>query len=139
MFTNYPAVRVEGTTLKTFDIGPPAIERVQLAIKSDGRPVEANIELWHTPAYIPTKMRIYTEDGKIRPIDAIIETPKHPKTVAVFNVGPQEFPFIASVGKTGLGAAKYSLAHLEPKLVQGGGTVEAYAFGPEVESVQVLP
>ena len=24
MFTNYPAVRVEGTTLKTFDIGPPA-------------------------------------------------------------------------------------------------------------------
>ena len=138
MFTNYPAVRVEGTTLKTFDIGPPAIERVQLAIKSDGRPIEANIELWHTPAYIPTKMRIYTEDGKIRPIDTIIETLKHPKTVAVFNVGSQEFPFEASVGHTGLGAAKYSLANVEPELVQGANTVRAYTFGPEVESVQVL-
>ena len=85
-----PAVKVQGSTLKTWDIGEESTQRVQLSLRSEGRPIDANIELWHTPSYIPTKFRIYTEDGVARPVDAIIETPKHPKTVAVYNTGPTQ-------------------------------------------------
>jgi hypothetical protein len=73
-------------------------QRVQLSIRSEGRPIDANVELWHTPSYIPTKFRIYTEDGESRPVDAIIETPKHPKTVAVYNTGSLAAPHVERLG-----------------------------------------
>ena len=111
------AVRVEGDTLKTWDIGEEAIERVQLDITSDGRPCHADVQLWHTPAYIPTKFSVYTEDGNLRPVTTIIETPKHPKTVAVYNTGPQDFPFSANVANTlyqraGVGPTEIDVAQL---------------------------
>jgi hypothetical protein len=137
MCTKYPPVKVQGNTLKTWELSSPSTQRVQLAIRSGGRPVDANIELWHTPSYIPTKFRVYTEDGKARPIDAIIETPKHPKTVAVFNKGAMELPFDASVANTGLDSAYASLSSVEPELVQGG-KITSYTFGADVQSVQIL-
>jgi len=132
-----PSVKVQGDTLKTWDIGGEAVERVQLGLKSEGRPIEANIELWHTPSYVPTKFRIYTEDGLLRPVDAIIETPKHPKTVAVYNTGSVDFPFNANVANTGLDKAYASLSGATPELVQGG-KITSYTFGSEVNSVQIL-
>jgi hypothetical protein len=132
-----PAVKVQGSTLKTWDIGEESTQRVQLSLRSEGRPIDANIELWHTPSYIPTKFRIYTEDGVARPVDAVIETPKHPKTVAVYNTGSLEFPFDAAVANTGLGKAYESLSHIDGALVQGG-QITSYTFPTEVESVQVL-
>jgi len=130
------AVRVEGDTLKTWDIGEEAIERVQLDITSDGRPCHADVQLWHTPAYIPTKFSVYTEDGNLRPVTTIIETPKHPKTVAVYNTGPQDFPFSANVANTGLDKAAKSLAGEESTHVQGG-QVTSYTFGADLKSVQI--
>jgi len=132
-----PAVKVQGDTLKTWDIGKESIERVQLSIKSDGRPIETNVELWHTPSYIPTKFRVYTEDGALRPVHAVIETPAHPKTVAVYNTGSMEFPFDATVANTGLDKAYASLSDVTPEHVQGG-RITSYTFGADVESVQIL-
>ena len=76
-----------------------ATQRVQLSLRSSGRPIDANVELWHTPSYIPTKFRIYTENGESRPVDAIIETPKHPKTVAVYNTGSLAPPHVERLGR----------------------------------------
>jgi hypothetical protein len=137
IWTSSPSVKVQGNTLKTWDIGEESTQRVQLSLRSVGRPIDANVELWHTPSYIPTKFRIYTEDGESRPVDAIIETPKHPKTVAVFNTGSMEFPFDAAVANTGLGRAYDSLQDVPGKLVQGG-QITSYVFPGNVESVQVL-
>jgi len=132
-----PSVKVEGNTLRTWDIGRETIGRVQLSISSEGRPLHTNVELWHTPSYKPTFWKAYTEDGKLRPIHAVIETPKHPKTVAVFNTGSQEFPFSAAVANTGLDAAKASLDPADGESIQGG-RIKSYTFGAEVASVQVL-
>ncbi len=131
------SVLVQGNTLKTWDIGSEAVERVQLSLTSGGRPVHSRVELWHTPAYIPTKISIYTEDGRYRPVDAIVETPKSPKTVAVYNTGSLDFPFTANVAHTGLDKAYTSLSDVEPEHVQGG-RITSYTFGAEVESVQIL-
>jgi len=132
-----PSAKVQGNTLKTWDIGSESVERVQLSIKSEGRPIDTNVELWHTPSYIPAKFRVYTEDGRIRPINAVIETPKHPKTVAVYNTGSMEFPFDANVANTGLGSAYDSLSDISPVRVQGG-RITSCTCGSEVDSVQVL-
>jgi hypothetical protein len=132
-----PPVRVQGETLKTWNIGAAATERVQISLKSQGRPIDTNIELWHTPSYIPHKFRVYSEDGNLRPIHAVIESPQHPKTVAVYNTGPMEQAFDASVTNTGKDTAYSSLASVRPDSVQGG-RITSYSFGPEVESVQVL-
>ncbi|KAL1495353.1 hypothetical protein AB1Y20_016722 [Prymnesium parvum] len=132
-----PPMKVQGNTLKTWDIGQESVERVQVSIRSDGRPIDANIELWHTPSYVPTKFSVYTEDGAIRPVDAVLETPKHPKTVAIYNTGSMEFPFDANVADTGLGKAYEFLEDVAPKKVQGG-QITSYTFGAEVNSVQVL-
>jgi len=131
-------VRVEGSTLKTWPIEGVTTKRVQLQISSDGRPVDANIELWTTPSYIPAKFRVYTEDGRLRPVDAVIETPIHPKTIAVFNKAEGEFPFNANIADTGLDKAYASVSKLgAPEHVQGG-KISSWTFGAEVESVQVL-
>ena len=137
LFRSSPSVKVQGNTLKTWDIGEETTQRVQLSIKSAGRPVETNVELWHTPSYIPTKFKIYTEDGNLRPINCVIETPKHPKTVAVYNTAQLEFPFDANIAHTGLDKAYESLKDVEPDLVQGG-QITPYTFGADVDSVQIL-
>jgi len=132
-----PSMRIEGNSLRTWDIGAETTERVQVSIRSAGRPIDTCVELWHTPSYIPMWCKVSCEDGSTHPFHTIIETPKHPKTVAVFNTEAIEFPLEASVADTGLGRACESFASEKATLVQGGETT-SYTFGPEVESVQVL-
>jgi len=131
-----PPVRIEGSSLRTWDLGAETTERVLLSLRStSGRPIEASVELWSTPSFIPTKFNVCCEDGSETPVHTIIETPRHPKTLAVFNVETEEYPLEASVATVGIGKA--SLAGTTPDLVQGG-QVASYTFGPWVESIEVL-
>jgi len=139
IWTKSPTVRVEGNTLKTWNLASESTQRVQLSLRSEGRPINTNVELWQTPSYIPTHFKIYTEDGRARPVHAVIETPFSPKTVAVFNTGSATFPFEANVADTGLGKAyDEAFGDVTPELVQGAGSLKSYTFGPEVKSVAVL-
>ena len=42
-------------------------------------------------------MRIYVEDGQVRPVSMVIETPRGPNTVGIRNLNMIEFPIAASV------------------------------------------
>ena len=42
-------------------------------------------------------MRVYVENGQLRPFNAVIETPRGPNTVAIRNIGQIEFPIAAAV------------------------------------------
>ena len=48
IFSTTPPLRIEGNSLKTWS-GFQS-DRVQVSIKSMGRPVEASVELWQTPS-----------------------------------------------------------------------------------------
>lgn len=48
IFSTTPPLRIEGNSLKTWS-GFQS-NRVQVSIKSMGRPVEASVELWQTPS-----------------------------------------------------------------------------------------
>jgi hypothetical protein len=107
---------------------------VQVILKTEGRPLDANIELWQGPDNTPQKIRVYVEDGKMRTFNCIIETPRGPNTVCIRNTAHLEFPLNAGVvpiDSTGLESKE------TPRTIQGGA-LRTYSFEPSVESVKVI-
>ena len=78
---------LQGGSLKTWSFESQLVERVQVLLETEGRPLDADIDLWQGPNNSPYKMRVYSEDGAYRPFSAVIETPRGPNTVAIRNTG----------------------------------------------------
>ena len=122
----------------------PAIERVQVLLKTEGRPLTADVELWQGPDNTPQKMAVYLEDGDMRPFACVIESPRGSNTVSIRNTANMEFPLLANVepdvkgGQTPpLAAAVKEMARKRGKTVQGGAIV-TYPFDPSVAKVSVM-
>eukprot|EP00522_Entomoneis_paludosa_P006141 CAMPEP_0172444470 /NCGR_PEP_ID=MMETSP1065-20121228/4500_1 /TAXON_ID=265537 /ORGANISM="Amphiprora paludosa, Strain CCMP125" /LENGTH=256 /DNA_ID=CAMNT_0013195013 /DNA_START=228 /DNA_END=998 /DNA_ORIENTATION=- len=129
-------VTVQGGSLKTWTFASSLVEKVQVNLKSDGRPLDADIELWQGPDNTPQKMRVYIEDGDKRPFCAYMETPRGPNTVAVRNIAQLEFPFSAYVCAASEDLAS-SMSASSGNVVQGGA-LRTYPFDPSVSSVKVF-
>merc|ERR1719181_1787848 len=117
------SILVQGGSLRTWSYRSPAVEQVQVTLSTEGRPLDADIELWHGPDNTPCKMRVYVENGQLRPFSAVIATPRGPNTVAIRNIGQIEFPIAADCS-----AASTTIQ---------GGALRTYPFDPLVDSVQV--
>jgi len=134
-------VTVQGGSLRTWSMTSSTVERVQVFLKTDGRPLNANVDLWQGPDNTPQKMGIYIEDGNMRPFSAVIATPRGPNAIAIRNTGHLEFPLAAcvladvdnAVGDVYSGLSENSI----PRTIQGGA-IHTYPFDPSVSSVQVL-
>eukprot|EP00980_Cylindrotheca_fusiformis_P002605 scaffold618_cov130-Cylindrotheca_fusiformis.AAC.9 len=127
-------VVIQGESLRTWSFTSAAVERVQVIMKTEGRPLDTDIELWQGPDNTPQKMRVYVEDGKMRTFNCIIETPRGPNTVCIRNTAHLEFPLYAGVAPID-GAGLESKA--TPRTIQGGA-LRTYPFEPNVESVKVV-
>lgn len=142
MWDKSSAVLVQGDSLKTWSLRMTVVERVMVVLKTDGRPLDADIELWQGPDNTPHRMRVYTEDGNLRPFSAVMETPRGPNTVAVRNKAQLEFPLAAHVvseAEDYLGPiAVTKSADLNVPTIIQGGALRTFSFDPSVESVQVL-
>ena len=77
-------ILVQGGSLRTWSYRSPAVEQVQVVLSTEGRPLDADIELWHGPDNTPCKMRVYVENGLLRPFSAVIETPRGPNTCLLY-------------------------------------------------------
>jgi hypothetical protein len=130
------SVLVQGGSLRTWTYRSPAVEQVQVVLSTEGRPLDADIELWHGPDNTPVKMRAYVENGQLRPFSAVIETPRGPNTVAIRNIGQIEFPIAASVVAENIDQPTPEC--LESSMTIQGGALRTYPFDPTVDSVQVL-
>jgi len=135
-FNDEATILVQGGSLRTWSYRSPAVEQVQVVLSTEGRPLDADIELWHGPDNTPCKMRVYVEDGLLRPFNAVIETPRGPNTVAIRNIGQLEFPLAAEV--IAAQVDQPSAECLSSSMTVQGGALRTYPFDPSVDSVQVL-
>ena len=127
---------IQGNSLRTWAYRSPAVERVQIVLSTNGRPLDSDIELWHGPDNTPVKMRVYLEDGQLRPFNAVVETPRGPNTVAIRNIGLSEFPIIANVLANNVD--RPSAECIAGSTTIQGGALRTYPFDTAVDSVQVL-
>jgi len=130
------SILVQGGSLRTWSYRSPVVEQVEVELCTEGRPLDADIELWHGPDNTPCKMRVYVENGQLRPFSAVIETPRGPNTVAIRNIGQLEFPFAARVKSDEIDQPSEDCIH--SFMTIQGGALRTYPFDPAVDSVQVL-
>jgi len=90
---------IEGGALRTYPMSPD-VEAVEVVIETDGRPLNARIELLQGPNTDKQVIELYTDDGMERPFFATLATPWFGggnSVVKIINTGPVEFPLLASV------------------------------------------
>ena len=68
-----------------------------MKLETDGRPLNASIELLQGPNNNRQVIDIFSEDGQKRPFCVIIETPGLGSVVSVINKAEMVFPLTASV------------------------------------------
>lgn len=135
-------VIIQGGSLRTCSFDD-SIERVQVILKSEGRPLNSSVELWQGPDNSPQKIRVYLEDGGMRQFHCIIDAPSSSNAICIRNIGNMEFPMQACVDSdvediNGDSVnPREMLANFKTKIVQGGA-VNTTPFPASVSSVQVL-
>jgi hypothetical protein len=132
--------RVEGMTRKTWKFNDLSKDRVQIALNSEGRPVNADIQLWLGPDWTPFTMKAYSEDGKLRPIQTLVGTRNKAAMIEVRNVGEYEFPFNAASNYASDAMAKVPQdipASTDGERVDGGA-LRSFVLEPSVEKLEVV-
>jgi len=131
------SVLVQGGSLKTWSYRSALVDRVQVVLTTDGRPLDADVQLWEGPDNTPCKMRVYSEDGSTRPFSAVIATPGGGQnTVAVRNVGQIEFPLAANVISDAVDEPVSDFS--DTSIIVQGGALRTFNFDNSVQSVEIM-
>jgi len=119
--------------------------RAEVVLGTEGRPLDAEFELWDGPNNTPTKMRVYSEDGRRNPFRASVETPSRSgrSSMSIRNSGPLEFPVSSMVtsspsmssGSSIGGGSSYG--YNEALTTVQGGSLKTWAMDASVSSAEV--
>ena len=134
---NTPQI-INGGTLKSWTYHSSNVNKLDVVIGTEGRPFDADIQVWNGPDNAPARLRVYSQNGKIHKLRTIVQTPRHPNTLAIHNLGSIEFPLCAHVTRnSSMCVSEKCLSNTCQKHIQGGA-FHTYSFGSNVTSVQLL-
>ena len=85
------------TTIASLAILSEEEDSVQISLCTDGCPMKAKIELLQGPDNNKQVMEIDTEDGRLRPFYAIVDTPGAGNVIRIINTSCIEFPLYANI------------------------------------------
>ncbi len=74
-----------------------SVRSVKIILKTDGRPMHAQVELSKGPNNAREIIEVYSEDGDMRPLNVIIETPGVGNVLRILNLNGAEFPLTAFI------------------------------------------
>jgi hypothetical protein len=136
---NNAMFRVEGQTRRTWDFDDVRLDTVQTIMTSSGRPIQAEIELWIGPDWTPCTLKVYSEDGDLRPVQTLIGTRNKSARIECRNVNAMEFPFNAACvyAKPELAALRSDIPESVPARYVEGGAIYTVPFDSSVKQVQV--
>jgi len=90
---------IQGTSLRTFSL-EPGVEACEVLLETDGRPLNARIEITQGPNSNKQVIEVSSGNGLDRPFYVTLETPFDGNVVKISNTGPVEFPLTATVVPT---------------------------------------
>ncbi|KAH8061187.1 hypothetical protein JL722_4488 [Aureococcus anophagefferens] len=126
-------ILVQGGSLRTWSYRSPLVEQVQVVLDG-GPPADADLELWHGPDNTPCKMRVYVENGQLRPFSCVIATPRAPTPSPSATSARSSSPSPPPTPTT----ANPSAETVSSATTIQGGALRTYPFDPLVNSVEVL-
>lgn len=85
-------VKVDGGNLKSFPLDPMT-EQLEVVLKTDGRQLNARIELLSGPNNPKQTYQVFTQNGLLNSLCVAFNTPDAGTTVRIVNLGTVEFPF----------------------------------------------
>lgn len=137
-------VIIQGGSLRTCSFDD-SVKRVQVLLKTEGRPLNSKVELWQGPDNSPEHINVYIEDGSLREFRAVIETPRCSNAVCIRNTANMEFPLTACVdlavedGDDNIGSDPVArLSEMAKAKIVQGGAVNTTPFPASVSRVQVM-
>ena len=135
-----PIEKIEGTSRHTWSMSDPSREMVQVAMQSNGRPINADVELWVGPDWTPVKIHCHSEDGREYPVQTLVGTRNKMSNIEVLNTGPHTMPLSAAVSYAiePLAGARQRVAQETEGRYMEGGSVYHWSFAPEIDQLQVL-
>jgi len=135
IFDDLDLISVQGGSLRTCSFHED-IDRVTVYLKTEGRPLRADVNLWQGPDNTPQKVNVYLEDGDFRPFRCVIETPGSSNAVSIRNTGELEYPLTAGIELDANRIDDVPFRRDDFRIVQGGA-VYTTPFAPAVQSVRV--
>lgn len=95
---SHPSARIQGGSRQTYAHSP------QTYVTTDGRPLHVEMEVYNGPNDSPTRVKMYSEDGRQRPMNVLTNNNfgggYGGGFVSVRNVGSMEFPMDVGVGSS---------------------------------------
>jgi len=132
--------RIEGKTRKTWKFNDLSKDRVQVAITSPGRPVQAEVQLWLGPDWTPFTLKAYSEDGDLRPIQTLVGTRNKAAMIEVRNVNEYEFPIQAAsnYAKGAMSVVPQEIPATTTGVRCDGGALRSFPLDPSTEQLEVV-